>query len=144
MTRSPRGSELARARGLAERSDLPWIDLDALTLDPAATDALSLELMASALAVPYALDGQTLKVALADPQTSGQVEEASQGPVEFVIASRAAVTKLVGSLWQARRHTGSLLAVERLSDDAGQINDGEQIFLRRAAEAGASDLHFVP
>jgi type IV pilus assembly protein PilB len=144
MTRSPRGSELARARGLAERSDLPWIDLDALTLDPAATDALSLELMASARAIPYAFDGQTLKVALADPQTSGRVEQAAPGPVEFVIASRAAVTNVIGSLRQARRHTGSLLAVERPSDDARQGNDGEQVFLHRAAEAGASDLHFVP
>ena len=70
MTRTAqRSSELARARGLAERSDLPWIDLDAELVDPSAAKALSLDVMADALAIPYAFEGRTLKVALADPRT---------------------------------------------------------------------------
>jgi len=78
MTRTAqRSSELARARGLAERSDLPWIDLDAKLVDPSAAKALSLDVMADALAIPYAFEGRTLKVALADPRTREAVEQAS-------------------------------------------------------------------
>jgi type IV pilus assembly protein PilB len=141
---TPRSSELARARGLAERSGLEWIDLDAELVDPVAARALSLGLMAEALAVPYALDGRTLKVALADPRAREMVEQAADGPVEFVIASRAAVGNLIGSLRQAQKHSGTLVAVDRLSEDTDGPDGVETIFLRRAAEAGATDLHFVP
>ena len=47
-----RQSELARAQALAGRSGLAWIDLDAETIDPAATDLLPVEVMAESLAVP--------------------------------------------------------------------------------------------
>jgi type IV pilus assembly protein PilB len=139
-----RASELARARGLAERSDLPWIDLDAELVDPTAAKALPLALMAEALAVPYALEDRVLKVALADPRTREMVEQAAECQVEFVIASRAAVGNLIGSLRQARKHAGTLLAVDRLSDQPDGPDGVESAFLRRAADAGATDLHFVP
>jgi hypothetical protein len=64
-TATQRNSELARARRLAERSGLAWIDLDAELVDPIAATTLSLPTMAEALAVPYALEGRTLKVVLA-------------------------------------------------------------------------------
>jgi type IV pilus assembly protein PilB len=137
-------SELARARSLAERSDLPWIDLDAELVDPTAARALPLELLAEACAIPYALEGRTLKVALANPGTQAMIEQAADGPVEFVIASRAAVGNLIGSLRQAQKHSGTLVAVDRLSEHIDGPDGVESIFLRRAAEAGATDLHFVP
>ena len=143
-TATQRSSELARARGLAERSDLPWIDLDAEPIDPTASKALPLALMAEALAIPYAFDGRTLKVALADPRTREMIAEATEGPVEFAIASRAAVGNLIGSLRQARKHSGTLVAVDRLSEQDDGPDGVESGFLRRAADAGATDLHFVP
>ena len=87
-------SELARARGLAERSGLDWVDLDAEAIDPAASDVLSVETMAEALAVPYAFAGATLKVAVADPSGRNAVELAAGGPVDFAVASRALSTAL--------------------------------------------------
>ena len=143
-TTTRRSSELARAKGLAERSGLAWIDLDAEIVDPVAAKTLSLGLMADALAVPYALDGRTVKVALADPRTRAMVEEATDVPIEFVIASRAAVGNLIGSLRQAQKHSGTLVAVDRLSEHSDDPDGVESIFLRRAAEAGATDVHFVP
>jgi type II secretory ATPase GspE/PulE/Tfp pilus assembly ATPase PilB-like protein len=143
-TTTARSSELARARELAERSDLPWIDLDAELVDPTAARALPLALMAEALAIPYALDGRTLRVALADPRTREMVEQAADGPVEFVIASRAAVGNLISSLRQARKHSGTLDAVDRLSEQIDGPDGVESVFIRRAADAGATDLHFVP
>ena len=139
-----RASELARARGLADRGGLAWVDLDREKVDPVATEALPLELMATALAVPYAFDGSKLKVALADPATRHLVEHAVAADIEFVVASRAAVTNLVGSLRSTRRSAVSLLAVEAVPDDGDEAGDVESFFLVRAVEAGASDLHFVP
>ena len=49
---APATAELARARGLAHRSQLPWVDLDAETIDPSAVARLPFELMARYLAVP--------------------------------------------------------------------------------------------
>jgi type IV pilus assembly protein PilB len=143
-TTTQRSSELARARGLAERSGLPWIDLDAELVDPSAAKALPFDLMADALAIPYAFEGRTLKVALADPRTRDMVEQAADGPVEFVVASGAAVGNLLGSLRQARKHSGTLVPVDRLSEETEGPDGVESVFLRRAAEAGATDLHFVP
>jgi type IV pilus assembly protein PilB len=139
-----RSSELARAQGLAARSDLPWIDLDAELVDPTASRALPLELMAGARAIAYGFEGHTLKVALADPRTRDMVERASEIPIDFVVASRAAITNLLGSLHQARRHSGTLVAVEGLTEQTEGADGVESVFLRRAADAGATDLHFVP
>ena len=136
-------SELARARGLAERSGLDWVDLDAEAIDPAASDVLSVETMAETLAVPYAFAGATLKVAVADPSGRNAIELAAGGPVDFAVASRAAVTNVIGSLRQTRRSSGSLIGLDP-ADQLGPLDPTDFPLLRRAAEAGASDVHFVP
>jgi type II secretory ATPase GspE/PulE/Tfp pilus assembly ATPase PilB-like protein len=141
---SRRLSELARAQGLADRSRLEWIDLDAELVDPRAARALPLRLMTDALAIPFAYDGATLRVALADPRTRELVEQAADGPVEIVVASRATIANLLGSLRQARKHSGTLVAVDEISADFDGPDGVESRFLRRAADAGATDLHFVP
>jgi type IV pilus assembly protein PilB len=140
-----RPSELARARGLAERSGLAWVDLDGVAIDPHATDVLTVEAMAAALAVPYGYEGATLKVALADPSGRRAVERSLGGCVEFAVASRASVANVIGSLRQTRRNGSSLLAVEDVAEALERGADAaESPLIRRAAEAGASDLHFVP
>jgi type IV pilus assembly protein PilB len=142
-----RTSELARARGLAERSGLAWVDLEGERIDPAASDLLPVDAMAEATAVPYAFAGERLKVALADPSGRKPIERALGGGVEFALASRSAVANVIGSLRQTRRNGGSLLPVEHVAADALSLGDGdgaESALIRRAAEAGASDLHFVP
>jgi hypothetical protein len=137
-------SELARAQALAGRSGLAWIDLDAEPIDPTASDVLPIEVMAEALAVPYAFDGNVLKVALADPSGRATVEQAAGRGVDFVVASRASVANVIGSLRQTRKNGVSLVAVERFGEGLGGGDGNETALIRRAAEAGASDLHFVP
>ena len=139
-----RSAELARARGLAERSGLSWLDLDGVAIDSAAIDTLPLALLAEATAVPYAIEAGVLKVALADPADRRTIESARSGPTEFVVASRAAVTNVLGSVAQVRRRTGSLLPVEVHSDESGRPADAETSLVCRAAEAGTTDLHYVP
>jgi type IV pilus assembly protein PilB len=143
MSALPRSSELARARGLADRAGMPWVDLDSEAVDPLAVSSLPIALMAELLAVPYALEGNRLKVAIADPDVLVRVDAALALPADYSIASRAAVSNLVESLRQGARRTGSLLAFENMSGD-GEADQIEALFLTRAAEAGATDLHFVP
>ena len=84
---SSASAELARARGLAERADLPWIDLDAETIEPEAAALIPLELMSSTLAVPYSFDGSTLRVAIADPSTRQELVQQVETPIDFAVAS---------------------------------------------------------
>ena len=133
-------AELARARGLAERAELPWIDLDAETIEPEAAALIPLDLMTEALAVPFSWDGSTLRVAIADPSTRQELAQQVGIPMDFVVASRAAVMNVLGSLRQARRSSGALIAVEQPRDGEGT----EHALIARAVEAGATDLHFVP
>jgi type II secretory ATPase GspE/PulE/Tfp pilus assembly ATPase PilB-like protein len=136
-------TELARARGLAERTALPWIDLDAESIDPRAVDELPLDLLRSALALPYGFGESGLKVALADPSARQRISEHVASPVEFAVAPRASIMNLLGSLEQTRRSGGGpLLAVETAGD--AETSEPELALLKRAAEAGATDVHFVP
>ena len=144
MSSSRRHAELARARGLAERHSLAWVDLDVESIDPLAVTTIPIELMAQTLAVPYAYEGRALKIAVADPAGRDALEHAVDASVEFVVASRSAVANVIGSLRQARRHRGSLIAVEQLSGDADPSDYAESSLISRAAEAGTTDLHFVP
>lgn len=93
-TTTQRRSESARARGLAERSDLPWIDLEPEPVDPRTAQALSLSLVAEALAIPYAFESCALKVALADPRTTDLVEQAWDDGLEKALAGRTSVDEL--------------------------------------------------
>jgi type IV pilus assembly protein PilB len=120
------------------------LDLDAVAIDPAAIDILPLALLMEATAVPYAIEDGVLKVALGDPADRRTIESARPGATEFVVASRASVTNVLGSLAQVRLRTGSLLPVESYSADSSQPVDAETSLVCRAAEAGTTDLHYVP
>lgn len=138
------GADVARARGLADRSGLPWVDLEAAPIDPAAVEAVPLETLAMATALPYAYDGATLKVALADPATRQAIDDVYPGAIEFGVASRTALTHALDFLRQAERHAVALDATASLFADTNGAVEVEGLYLRRAAEAGASDIHFVP
>jgi type IV pilus assembly protein PilB len=136
-----RNTELARAQGLAERANLLWIDLDAERIDPAAVATVPLELAESALAVPFGFDGPLLRIAIADPATRAELLDQIDMPHEFVVAPRASIINVLGSLRQTRRSAGSLIAVQSWFGD-GAV-DVEMASIGRAAESGSSDLHFV-
>ncbi len=136
---APATAELARARGLAQRSQLPWVDLDAELLDPLAVARFPFDLMTRYLAVPIGFVDGAIRVAVADPAMCELVASEVEPHLVFEVAPRASLMHLLDSLRQARR-TGSLIAVT--SDDLGP--EPEMALLVRAADAGATDLHFVP
>ncbi|HUZ98051.1 MAG TPA: GspE/PulE family protein [Gaiellaceae bacterium] len=136
---APATAELARARGLAQRSQLPWVDLDAETIDPRAVARLPFELMARNLAVPIGFSGETVRVAIADPAACDLVAREIPASLEFVVAPRDSLMHLLDSLRQTQR-TRTLVALP-----AGEVGpELEMALLTGAAEAGTTDLHYVP
>src|ERR1044072_2483909 len=63
------------ARTLAARHPLPLIDLAAVTVDPAATGLVPLHVLERVGALPYAVEGDVLKVAIADPGNVHGIDE---------------------------------------------------------------------
>jgi len=133
--------ELARARGLAARSGIAWVDLDDERVDARAVAKVPLELMARFVAFPYAIEDGTLKVALADPATGPLLAREVPVPLEFVVASRASIAALLDSLRHTRRRHGSLIAVASMAELGAEP---EMALIKRAADVGATDLHFIP
>jgi type II secretory ATPase GspE/PulE/Tfp pilus assembly ATPase PilB-like protein len=137
---APQSAELARARGLAARAELSWIDLDAVTIDPDAVQALPLATQLAQLAVPYAYDAGILLVAVADPLSIRALERTLAVPHRFVVAPRASVQNVLNSLRQVERNSSPVLVAGAF----GSGPDPEIGVIGRAAEAGATDVHFVP
>jgi type II secretion system (T2SS) protein E len=129
-----RNTELARAQGLAERANLLWIDLDAERIDPAAVATIPLELAETVLAVPFGFDGPLLRIAIAGPATRAELLEQIDMPHEFVVAPRASVVNVLGSLRQTRRGAGSVVAVQSPLEDGAEI---EMASVGRAADSGS-------
>ena len=97
MTTGPTGSRArgaasaTLARQLAERYELPFVELHDLEVQRDATDAIDARALVRAHAVPYAIDGTRLLVAIADPGDLKAVDElrlATRLDVEFAVATR--------------------------------------------------------
>jgi type IV pilus assembly protein PilB len=70
-----RAAGVTVARQIAERFDLPFLDLRALGVVRAAADEIAARTLVRAVAVPYAFDGDRLLVAIADPADVQSVDE---------------------------------------------------------------------
>jgi type IV pilus assembly protein PilB len=66
---------VAVARQIAERFDLPFVDLRGLGVVRDAADAIETRTLVRASAVPYAFEGERLLVAIADPADVQSVDE---------------------------------------------------------------------
>ena len=87
-------SSLGIARSLAERFHLPLVDLAVVGVDAEASKAIPLAVLERVCAIPFAFDGDTLRVAITDPQNVRGLDElrlATRHPVEFYVAAEADV-----------------------------------------------------
>jgi type IV pilus assembly protein PilB len=151
------------ARVLAERYRIPFVDIVAERPEPNAIELVPLAVLERAVALPYRLDGNTLRVAIADPGDIGAIDElrlaAARFHLELAVAARddilAEVTKAArasGAI-SARSAVEELVLVEEDEGDDLEMDDGisdgplvrlvnSMIF--QAAEDGASDIHVEP
>ena len=151
------------ARALAERHHLPFIDLDATPIEPSAAAAIPLHVLERVVAVAYAIEGNTLKIALADPKNIHGVDElrlATRHTLEFGVASRDQVEHHIRRLVRASEAFGGragladeVIVEEEDEGDDLEIDDGVSdaplvrlvnSIIFQGAEDGASDIHFEP
>jgi type IV pilus assembly protein PilB len=153
------------ARILAARHQLPLVDLAMAEVDEQAARLIPLHVLERVIAMPYALRGDTLLVAVAEPANLHGIDElrlATRHPVELAVASREDILTAVRKLVRNSEAFGARVA---LADDDDEYEPAEDehtdleaedgvsdvplvrlvnSVLFQAAEDGASDVHFEP
>jgi type IV pilus assembly protein PilB len=154
------------ARTLASRFHLPFIDLPVTGVQEQATMQLPLHVLERIVAVPYALEGDVLRVAIADPGNVHAIDElrlASRHQLELAVAAREDILTEIRRLMRASEAFGARAAIDDegglLAEEAeAEVDDLEvedgisdvplvrlvNSIIFQAAEDGASDIHFEP
>jgi type IV pilus assembly protein PilB len=145
---------------IAKHMGFDFVDLDQVTVDPAAAALLAEPLARKHQAIPYAFDGDKLLVATANPYdilAKDDIQAATGRTVELHVSTKVqidAAMKNIGSLEDAVSDfvalgadddidVADLAAVEAASEDAPIVKFVNQIILKAAAD-GASDIHVEP
>jgi len=152
------------ARTLAARYQLPLVDLTSTGVVPEAAKAVPLHVLERVTAIPYAIEGDVLRVAVADPANVHAIDElriATRLTVELAVATRDDVEAEIRRLVRTSEAFGARAALEEEqaafdeeddSDDL-EVDDGisdaplvrlVNSVIFQAAEDGASDIHWEP
>jgi len=155
------------ARVLAKRTGLPLVELALTRVDPQAAELFPLHVLEEQNAIAYALDGDVVRVAVADPTNLHGIDAlrlAARGrAVEFGVGSRDEIAVEIKKLVRGAQSHGARanlaelegFDVEEEEDDSTDLEAEDGIsdaplvrlvnsVLFQAAEDGASDVHFVP
>jgi type IV pilus assembly protein PilB len=146
------------ARMLAARHHLPLVELPAVGVALDAAQAIPLQTLERSAAVPYALEDDVLKVAVADPGNLHAIDElrlATKHPLELAVATREDIVTELQRLSRAADVVGTTIEVDEGEEDGDDldlddgISDGPLVRLVntvifQAAEENASDVHFEP
>jgi type IV pilus assembly protein PilB len=152
------------ARTLASRFQLPFVDLALLEVQQEAANQIPLHVLERIVAVPYELDGNVLRVAVADPGNVQAIDELRLGTrlqVELAVANRDDIMGEIRRLIRASEAFGARavledeegLGEEEAAADDLEVDDGisdvplvrlVNSIIFQAAEDGASDIHFEP
>ena len=137
------------ARLLSEQLGLPIVRPDDIEPEQFVLDALDPELVRSARAFPYAIEGGTLSVAMVDPTDPASVEAvrgAFPYPLSIVMVTASDLDVLM------RRHAGrgaadevsKLLATGASASDERRIQELSDAVIRDGIHRGATDIHIQP
>src|SRR5438132_10097399 len=103
------------ARTLSARYQMPLIDLALTGVQENASGEITLHVLERLVAIPYALEDGTLKVAIADPGNIQGIDElrlATRYPLELGVAARDDILAEVRRLARASEAFGARAAVE--------------------------------
>jgi type IV pilus assembly protein PilB len=152
------------ARMLAARFHLPLVDLALAGVAEEAARSVPLHVLERLTAMPYELENELLRVAIADPGDVHAIDElrlATRYQVELGVASREDILAELRRLSRASEAFGAravldeeaaTFAEEEEADDL-EVDDGisdaplvrlVNSIIFQAAEDGASDVHFEP
>jgi type IV pilus assembly protein PilB len=152
------------ARTFAARYQMPLVDLALTGVQEEASSEIALHVLERLVAIPYALEDGTLRVAVADPGNIQGIDElrlATRYPLDIGVAARDDIFVEIRRLARASEAFGARAAVEdeleleveeEEADDL-EVDDGisdaplvrlVNSVIFQAAEDGASDVHFEP
>jgi type IV pilus assembly protein PilB len=153
----------AIARIVAAQHQLPLIELGAVGIDQEAANSLPLHVLERVGAVPYAFEGDSLLIAIADPQNIHGIEElrlATRHPIALRVATHEDIANELGRLARTAEAFGPRsagdLELEVIDEDEAddlEVDDGisdaplvrlVNSIIFEAAEDAASDIHFEP
>ncbi|MBM2821839.1 MAG: type secretion system protein GspE [Thermoleophilia bacterium] len=145
------------ARMLAVRHHLQIVDLPGIGVAVDVAQLIPVQTLERAVAVPYALEEDVLKVAVADPGNLHAIDElrlATKHSIELGVASRDDILAELQRLVRTAEAIGSVVVEMDEADDHGDdleaddgISDGPLVrlvnaLIFQAAEENASDVHF--
>jgi len=155
------------ARHHAAQYGLPLVDLADVGVDQLAVATVPLHVLERVVAVPYAFQGEILRIAVADPANVQAIDElrlATHHPLELAVASR---DDIFGEIQRLERAATTSALSPAVGEDELAALKGEEFapeidlevddgvsdaplvrlvnsILFQAAEDGASDIHFEP
>jgi type IV pilus assembly protein PilB len=153
------------ARAVASQHNLPLVDIVEAGVAPEAAELIPLHVLERVCAIPYALDGNKLMIAVANPKNVHAIDElrlATRYQLELAVATRDDIEGEIRRLSRAAEAFGARAILEEDADDFDdqeeeeddlEADDGisEAPLVRlvnslifQAAEDGASDMHFEP
>jgi type IV pilus assembly protein PilB len=154
------------AAALGTRFAMPVVDLLETGVSHDAAGEIPLHVLERVVAIPYAIEAGTLKVAVADPQNVNAIDElklATRLPLELSIAARDDILAEVKRLARAAEAFGAraMLEVEEEELAVEGEEEGDDLeaedgisdaplvrlvnsIIFQAAEDGSSDIHFEP
>ncbi|HUH15013.1 MAG TPA: GspE/PulE family protein [Gaiellaceae bacterium] len=154
------------ARSLAVRYQVALVDLALAGVEKDAAEQIPLHVLERVVAIPYALDDGTLRVAVADPGNLHGIDElrlATRFPLDLGVASSEDILVELRRLSRASEAFGTRAVLEEVDADLSTseqeeaddleaddgISDAPLVRLVnsvifQAAEDGASDVHFEP
>jgi type IV pilus assembly protein PilB len=154
----------AVARTLATHHHLPLVDLQAEGIDKAAVEAIPTHVLERAVAIPYGIEGDRLKVAIADPtnvQTIDELRLATRYTLAISVAPREDIElelrrrARASEAWERAALVEEEFEVDGEQDEESDLEAEDGVsdaplvrlvnsIILQAAEDGASDLHFDP
>src|SRR5437773_11152648 len=127
------------ARTLASRFQLPFVDLPLVGVEEEAVADFPLHVLERIDAVPYAVEGNTLRVAVADPgnvQSMDELRLATKYSLEIGVASREDIQAEVRRLIRASEAFGARAVL----DDEGDFVEEEADVDDLEVDDGISDV----
>jgi len=152
------------ARTLAARYELPLVDLSRIGVDPRAAKAVQLHVLERVAAIPYAVEGDVLRIAVADPGNVNGIDElriATRLTIELAVANRDEIEAEIRALVRSSEAYGARAALDEEQAQFEQDQDLDDLdvddgvsdaplvrlvnsVIFQAAEDGASDIHWEP
>jgi len=152
------------ARTLATRHNMEVVDVVERGVQREAAEQIPLHVLERIKAIPYAIDGDKLLIAIADPQNVHAIDElrlATRYQLELAVAAPEDIETEVRRLVRAAEAFGARAVLEEEEDfeeadeeeDDLEADDGisdaplvrlVNSLIFQAAEDGASDMHFEP